>query len=200
VFYVGVDLGQRRDHSAIAVVEQWQKSKQRLVRSVTRVPLGTPYPDVVERVRRTVQHAELAGQCAVVVDATGVGAPVVEMMHRAGLGCGLWAVTMTSGEQARAAGSMGGVSRFTVPKVDLISGVQTLLESGNLRIAPDLREAGSLLRELRDMRMEVTGAGRMRLGADGCGEHDDLVIALALACWRAGRGQIGFGGARLPGC
>ncbi len=125
---------------------------------------------VVERVRRTVWHAELAGQCCVVVDAAGVGAPVVERMHRAGLGCGFWAVTMTSGAQARPAGSMGGVARFTVPKVDLLSGVQTLLESGNLRIAPDLREAASLLRELRDMRMEVTGAGRARLGADGCGD------------------------------
>jgi hypothetical protein len=39
----------------------------------------------------------------------------------------------------------------------------------------------------------------VRLGADGCGEHDDLVIALALACWRAKRGQIGFGTGRLTG-
>ena len=40
----------------------------------------------------------------------------------------------------------------------------------------------------------------MRLGADGCGEHDDLVIALALACWRGKRkgfcGEVGFA---LPG-
>jgi hypothetical protein len=27
----------------------------------------------------------------------------------------------------------------------------------------------------------------MRVGAEGCGEHDDLVIALALACWRTKR-------------
>jgi hypothetical protein len=27
------------------------------------------------------------------------------------------------------------------------------------------------------------------VGADGYGEHDDLVIALALACWRARRRQ-----------
>jgi hypothetical protein len=31
------------------------------------------------------------------------------------------------------------------------------------------------------------------------GEHDDLVIALALACWRARRREIGFGTRRLPG-
>jgi len=39
----------------------------------------------------------------------------------------------------------------------------------------------------------------VRLGADGYGEHDDLVMAVALACWRAKRPQNGFGTQRLPG-
>jgi hypothetical protein len=30
-------------------------------------------------------------------------------------------------------------------------------------------------------------AGSVRIGADGNGQHDDLVVALALACWRAGK-------------
>jgi hypothetical protein len=29
--------------------------------------------------------------------------------------------------------------------------------------------------------------GRDRVGAERAGEHDDLVIALALACWKARR-------------
>ena len=41
------------------------------------------------------------------------------------------------------------------------------------------------------------GMGRVRIGADGCGEHDDLVIALALACWRAKRKENGERGQRL---
>src|SRR5579863_2422949 len=41
--------------------------------------------------------------------------------------------------------------------------------------------------------------GRLRMGADGPGEHDDLVMALALACWRAKRRQNEFGTRRLPG-
>jgi hypothetical protein len=44
--------------------------------------------------------------------------------------------------------------------------------------------------------------GTVRLGADECGEHDDLVIALALACWRAGRKEkrkMGYMNRRLPG-
>ncbi len=88
---------------------------------------------------------------------------------------------------------------WSVPKRDLIAGVQILLERGELRIAKALIEAGSLVRELLDMRITMAGNGRVRLGADGFGQHDDLVIALALSCWGARRTQIGYGTSRLPG-
>jgi hypothetical protein len=89
-----------------------------------------------------------------------------------------------------------------VPKQDLIAGVQVLLERGELRIAPKLREVGPLVRELMDMKAILGRRGTVRLGADGCREHDDLVIALALACWRARRKEkrtMGFMNQRLPG-
>jgi hypothetical protein len=61
-----------------------------------------------------------------------------------------------------------------------------------------LKELGSLVRELVDVRMTSgLGTGRVRIGADGYGEHDDLVIALALACWRAQRRGNGERGQRL---
>jgi hypothetical protein len=37
--------------------------------------------DQAERVRALTRSAELAGQCRLVVDATGVGRPVVELLH-----------------------------------------------------------------------------------------------------------------------
>ena len=40
---------------------------------------------------------------------------------------------------------------------------------------------------------------RDAVGADGNGEHDDLVIALALGCWKAKRRRDLFGGGRSPG-
>jgi phage FluMu gp28-like protein len=177
-FYLGLDLGQRRDPSAVAVVE-WA-GESLLLRHVERAPLGTPYPKLVARIRRMVEHAELRGQCGLAVDATGVGAPVVEMLRAAHLDCEICAVTITGGERENqtAAG-------WNVPKRDLIAGVQVLLERGELRIAPQLREVGPLVRELMDMKEILRRGGTVRLGADGCGEHDDLVIALALACWRA---------------
>jgi len=205
MYFVGLDLGQRHDHTALAVVERrqravaWQTSHEYeglVLRHVERVPLGTPYPEVVERVRELVTHDELAGRCALAVDATGVGAPVVEMLRAARLGCEVTAVTITGGErETQHAGGYG------VPKRDLMAGVQVLLQSGGLRMSREVREIGALVKELVDVQVRIGESGRVRVGADAYGQHDDLVIALALACWKAGRvaKKIGFQNRRIPG-
>ena len=207
MFYVGLDLGKRRDPAAVAVVERIDRLRpyqtavfHRLgVRQVERMALGTPYPRVVERVREIVQHQALRNHCVLVVDATGVGEPVVDLLRTARLGCEICAVTITSGEHARPNGLSVGGGGWSVPKRDLITAVQVLLERDELRIARRMRDVGSLVRELLDMQSTTRDSGRTRLGADGFGQHDDLVIALALACWRAKGGQNGHGPAGLPG-
>lgn len=200
MFYIGVDLGQRRDYSALAVVERrdrmraYQTTEFECVhlRWMERLRLGTPYPEVVERVREVATCPELFGRCSVVVDATGVGAPVLEMLRRAGLGCEVAAVTITGGD--RESRLPGGGPGWSVPKVDLIAGLQVMLEQGELRIARGMAEELALRRELMDVRAAPRGNGRARFGADGHGEHDDLVVALALGCWRAKRQGWGLRG------
>jgi hypothetical protein len=75
-------LGQRQDHTAIPVVEK----------ADTAV-----YARVVERVRKLTAHPAMTGRCSVVVDATGVGGPVVERLVEAELPCDLRPVTITGG-------------------------------------------------------------------------------------------------------
>jgi phage FluMu gp28-like protein len=182
MFYVGLDLGQKRDHAAIAVVEKEPGEELLRVRHLERMALGTPYPQVVARVKTLVTDEKIAGQCALAVDGTGVGAPVVDLLRDANLGCELAAVTISSGERESFIGGM-----WSVPKRDLMSGVQVMLEQGEIRIARELRDSAALVRELMDVKMTMSASGHVRLGADGSGEHDDLVIALALACWMSNR-------------
>src|SRR5271170_6653928 len=101
MFYVGLDLGQRQDHSAMALVERAGRDMRLGVRGVERVPLGTPYPKVVERVRDIVSGSDVRGRCCLVVDGRGVGAPVVDMLRVARLGCEICEVTITGGERAQ---------------------------------------------------------------------------------------------------
>ena len=86
-FFVGLDLGQMQDHSALAVVERdeifvgemdhatYERPRVRRFRMqfLERLALGTPYPTVVERVRQVVRQRPLMGRCVLVLDATGVG-------------------------------------------------------------------------------------------------------------------------------
>jgi hypothetical protein len=200
MFYIGVDLGKKHDHTAIAIVEKdWRYDRYVDVRGLERVPLGTPYTKVVERIWEIVNERDVRGQVCVTVDGTGVGGPVIDMLNRSNLGCEISEVIITGGERAhRVEGTC--MERWNVPKRDLISEVQILLEKGTLRIAKRMKEAGTLVKELIDVRATTNETGRVRLGADGAGQHDDLVIAVALACWRAKRAPIGWGAGRLPGC
>ena len=77
------------------------------------------------------------------------------------------AVSITGGERENQSGS-----GWNVPKRDLIAGVQVLLERGELRISKKLRDSRALVKELLDVRMSSGGGGKVRMGADGSGEHD----------------------------
>lgn len=206
-FHVGVDLGQRRDYTAIAVVEQaevlgaemdrvtWEypREMRNSVRFLERLKLGTTYPEVVRRVRDIVLSWELYGRATVMMDATGVGAPVVDLFRGMELGCGLVPVIITGGEKAT---QEGGVWR--VPKRELISGLEVMFQEERLRIAKKMELAGTLVKELLALEARLSRTGHESFGVWREGEHDDLVLAVALACWRVqGRMHIGMGTRRL---
>jgi hypothetical protein len=199
MFFVGLDLGQKRDFSALAVVERvdarlaWMGPAPPLgVRYLERMELGTPYPDVVARVGEILQDPKMLGQSHLVVDATGVGAPVMDLLRAARMRANITAVIITGGDRAHYGGN-----QWHVPKRELLTGLEALLECGELRIAGKLREAGRLVKEFESIQVEARTNGRWKMGGDA--EHDDLVLALSLACWRAKRPMNGFGTQRLPG-
>lgn len=194
--FVGLDLGQARDHTAIAVIEREERPvawmppvrKELRVRYLERMKLGTPYTEVVDRVKEILAHPQLGTRKRFIVDATGVGAPVVDLLKRAKLGCSVIPVTITSGEQARCENS-----HWYVPKRDLMTGLLLLLEQQELKIVRGVPQEEQLLKELMDIELSHRPGGKVRMGAEGAGRHDDLVIAVALACWRARQSEIGFG-------
>jgi len=207
-YFVGVDLGQCRDFTAIAAVErvevstEWSgatfshaKKAELRLRFLERVELGTPYPEVVERVVRVTKSRELAGRCQLVVDGTGVGRPVVDLLRGARPGCTVMPVTITSGQRESLTDGYYGI-----PKRDLIVGLQVLLQQGELQIAAGLKYGAALAAEMAAMQVKVTSAGREQFGAWREGTHDDLVFAVALACWGCKKAYRNGGEQkRLPG-
>ncbi len=181
-YFVGLDLGQVQDYTALVVSERktWRydpRPYEYHVRHLERPKLGTPYPVIVEQVRDLMRSRDLINQAALVVDATGVGRPVVDLFRKAGL----WpvAVTITGGNVVTVGG--GG---FHVPKRDLVTTLQVLFQSGRLKVARKLPLAPVLVEELLNFRVKInvrTAHDSYEAWRDG--DHDDLVLAAALACW-----------------
>lgn len=214
MFYVGIDLGQAQDYTAIVLVED--DNDHLYVRHIERLPLGTYYPDQVERIKEIVHDRRIAEEIPgpprefateeygtwgsfrrneqgrtplvvgprpkkppeVVVDATGVGRPVVDMLRKEGL---VFApVLITGGDTEHRGGGF-----YRVPKRNLVSSVQVALQTGALVIHPDLHLAETLRKELLNFRIKINLAtSHDSYEAWREGDHDDLVLAVALACWR----------------
>src|SRR6187551_3838159 len=145
-----------------------------------RVPLGTPYPGVVAHVGRLL--TKLPGHSELVIDFTGAGRPVFDMFVYSGISP--TGVLITGGTADTRDGAT-----CSVPKLTLVSRLQALLHEGRLKILRELAEAETLVRELQDFRIEFTAAGHLTFNAR-TGKHDDLVLALAIAVWRAYGGGI----------
>lgn len=215
-YFVGVDLGQSSDPTAISILEepswadgdtadvlnveagwvwpsainQWQlraiiakKLAQRpqkpplRIPHLERLPLATSYPNVVRHVAGLLNRPPLStSRTLLLIDYTGVGRPVFDMFVEAGLNP--LGITITGGSEVHR-----DLVGYTVPKRDLVGAAQAVMQSGRLRIADRLRDAATLRAELIAFKIKVNIRGHDTYEAWRDKDHDDLVLATALACW-----------------
>lgn len=153
-------------------------------RHLERLPLRMKYPDQVAHIASLLRRAPLASpRASLVVDQTGVGRPVVDLLSRAGLRP--TGVTITAGDSESRV-FVTDHEEYRVSKLLLVSHMQASLNEGTLRIAKGLAEARALVAELQDFRANITETGYTRFGARE-GAHDDLVLSVAIGNWWASR-------------
>ena len=188
MFFIGLDLGQSQDYTAFVIIERDDKQPATnmqpgkpvyLVRHIERFPLGTPYTRISKAMGQVMAAPEMIEGSCLIVDATGVGKAVVDLLAQEGLP--LIQVGITGGERMTQAGN-----NFTVPKRDLVAILQVLLQNKRLQIGASLPLAATLVKEFLDFRMKIDAkTAHESYGAWREGTHDDLVLAAALACWYA---------------
>jgi hypothetical protein len=228
LYYLGLDLGQARDYSALAILEEqlyvgeawanevlYQQDYDKglsagwvspaaltphqaglalrlsgeygrpaevplAVRHLQRFELGTKYTDVVDSVAALVRSEPLRRLPAVLlVDKTGVGAAVLDSFAHARIGA--VAITLHGGSSVTRDPQRAG---FRVPKRDLVTVTQVLLQNGRLRVASGLPEAETLKKELLNFRVKIdpkTAHDSYEHWRDS--DHDDLVLAVSMAAW-----------------
>ena len=188
-FIIGVDLGQARDYTAIAILERFEEltgeaAKGRWLTQVRyemphleRPPLGTSYPAIIDRLKDLIARLPAHERLRILVDRTGCGRPVVDLMRKEKLS--VIPITITAGGSVTG-GSFGG---YNVPKRELVSNLAILFQSARLKISRALPEAPQLIEELQNFKMKITLAGNDTYEAWRESDHDDLVLAAAMAAW-----------------
>jgi hypothetical protein len=200
-FYVGLDLGQSADYTALAVVQSvhtrtpdGRVGKDLHLRHLERYPLRTSYPEIAEKVAALVRDKKLSpteydpsrGRYStrppsLVVDNTGVGVAVTDLLK--GKGLRFTPLTITGGDTAhRVKGN------WRLPKRDLVAALEVPFHTGALKVAVGLTLWPALKEELLNFRRKIN----LKTAHDSYEhwretDHDDLVLATALACWQATR-------------
>jgi hypothetical protein len=189
-WFLGVDLGQVEDYTAIVAIEKVEESHEpsqygdntppsyhvRLIERIRR----TPYHIIAGHVKDMLNQPPLCENSKLVVDATGVGRPVIDEMRRIGLTP--VAILITSGEIARWESGF----LFT-PKRDLVTSLQLVLQGGRLRVAEGLTLAQELVKELLTFQVKITPQAHETFGVWRSGAHDDLVLATAMGIYYSER-------------
>lgn len=199
-FLVTADLGFSQDYTALGVLErtekpsgierkEWLDDEESYVleeewkgayelRWLERPPLKTPYPDICRRIQDILFHPALQGNATLIVDATGVGRPVIQMMEDMGLAP--VSVLVTGGNKE----TMDEDGIYHVPKRVIVSSLQMVFQERRIKVAEELDLVQTFLRELDNFKMKMnTLTGNTSYEAWRASDHDDLVFAVGLGAW-----------------
>lgn len=185
-WYIGCDLGQVRDPSAVALVEPWQGG---LVLSGLKVwrPARRDCMDVLDellRIVRTQRHAVLP---AVGIDARGEYRDVAAAALEGALSREAEVYPLLPSDSDRPARTKDDGWTF-VGKRGLIDALRAAIASRRLLLAEGLVGGPALVAQLRALRLVPTRRGRGLTWShpdQRGGSHDDLVSAAAMALFLA---------------
>ena len=179
-----------------AIESRFSREVRVPIRVITHIDRwqGMTYPKTLDRIvdilntpRIRYEHDELGNELPfsndveLILDATGVGQPVVEMAREMGLDP--VAIVITGGHASRYDKAKGS---FMVPRIELLNSLVVDLQREQIKFADDLELADVLIRELMNLRVKEnkqTGVESYEGWRDS--ENDDIALSLAMASWRA---------------
>lgn len=163
-YYAGLDLAKVEDYTVLVVMDH--DARVVFVDRFNRLDWNIQ----IARIRATLERYNRA---LVHVDSTGVGEPIYEALCREGISAKPYAFSAKS-------------------KADLVNCLALAFERLEIELPiPGAWPEG--IEELESFEYSVTNLGHVRSGAPS-GQHDDCVMALALAVWPI----LGFGGPSIP--
>ena len=185
-YSICLDVGAEQDYSVFTILRRLQNMEPDPARDkdtiglphyglvyLEQMPLKTRYPDVYERAEYI--HKSVRGDCHFLVDATGVGNPVVQSLrHLSPI-----PIVIVSGLTVNARENGG----YNVPKREIVTALQGVMHSRRLQIAKGLPHQEQLKKEILSFKMRPRDSGNIEYGAASERIHDDMVMSLAINIW-----------------
>lgn len=174
---LGLDLGQQSDYTVLTAIHDNRKENGTYdLIYIKKYKLKTSYVTVVKDIYTLISNSPILIGSPIVIDATGVGRPVVDMFLD--VGTNLISATITSGMVS----NWKTVSEVTIPKKEIASVLQVVLQNRRLKIPSDLEGLPDLQREFLNFKVSISNRGGSSFNASS-GYHDDIVMSLGLAIW-----------------
>jgi phage FluMu gp28-like protein len=164
-FYIGCDLGQKRDPSVIVVVEKGDHEVR--VVHLKKFRLDTPYGSVMGYLKLLSESLQSVRR--IFIDQTGVGQVFVDMVVKSGLK------------------NVKGITLTLPEKQQVMVYLKQRMEDGRLQIPYD----SQLINEMNVERSELTQTGHLQFSHPS-GTHDDMLWAVALGVYSTRYEPVSF--------
>jgi hypothetical protein len=177
-FIAGLSRGLANDYTTLAVVAtfgEYEINKRYNLRLLERFK-GISSEKLVEQVMAFINKKPLKENTSIAVDVAGFGKTLVDTFAKTKL-----QYVMVSVTEADAV--ISEEVNHRVSKKELISNLQFLFISERLRVKQDLPLSNIFIKELLGYRLKNTSQDHENQRVSKERNHDDLVFALALACW-----------------
>jgi hypothetical protein len=191
---IGIDLGKMNDYSAVACIERvqkyksWPHEKEHLgepyyrLMVLERFPLNTDWVKqayfaqaIYEEIKARWSEKKITPD--IIIDAAGVGAPMLDMFKRlipAAMGC-----YFTSGHQVNKENGI-----YYVPKQQVVATTQIVSQARRIKFGQNIPDKEALKNEMLNFSYKInqeTGYVSFEHGKDS--QKDDQVLAIAIALW-----------------
>jgi len=208
-YCVSVDIAKKRDYTAIMVF----RDRPNLVEGIESLGQGhrfihtydimhidkfqcVSYPEITDIVSNMMEHHDLKSNADLLVDGSGVGAAVVDLMRDRFL-TPIPIIFTGPGKAREVYADMGNIFSVSdrlkgarilndihVPKVDMVAAARILTQQRRFRMTQGLKWADEFERQMLKFRGKVNEkTGHVRHEAETEDTHDDLVVCLLMAAW-----------------
>ncbi len=182
---IGLDVGREHDPAALCVLHAagTRPHSHRpawTLLEIGNLPRGTDYTDLAAHAADLAAEFSRAGYATLLtIDATGIGAAVVELARRHAPEQRIYAVTISGGRTLTHAGP----EQYVVGKHRLTEGLQVALEQGGLVVDDQAERDGVTEFRAQLGKFIRKPRGRGYQAHEAASGHDDLVLAAELALW-----------------